>query len=185
MGTTLADKLIANEIATLVGTDAFPVLADPGGSPDPGMARLSAILAYIDVQRPRPIEATFYKNTTQSLSSGSEQDISFQVRDGDNLGMTPTTIFTIPAALNGRRMRLIAQADSNDGTNASKHMRVYLGGARIGEQITSGAYAQAGGQCISRWVTVATGNTFKATITPSGAQTLTGDATNFLTVEFK
>ena len=47
MATTLAAKLTANEITSLVATDAFPLLGDPGGTPNPGMARLSSLTAYL------------------------------------------------------------------------------------------------------------------------------------------
>lgn len=43
MAATLAEKLVAAEKLTLAGTDAFPVLATPGGTPSPGMSRFNTL----------------------------------------------------------------------------------------------------------------------------------------------
>jgi hypothetical protein len=43
MATTLAEKLASSEKLSIAGTDAFPLLATPSGTPSPGMTRFNTL----------------------------------------------------------------------------------------------------------------------------------------------
>lgn len=131
-------------------------------------------------------EVTLYQNATQSITPAvSDVTLRFDVVDGDTnaIPITPGTSMTVPSSLAGRRMRLAVQVDVSDGTAVNQIMRAYHNSTRVGENSVDSIYTQAGRQCVSRWFTVAEGDTIQATVLSEGVVTTNGNNTVWMTVE--
>lgn len=109
--------LAINEITALAATDAFPVLADPGGTPNPGMARMSAVTAFLATATIAPLApltasapmtlaqtwnnagVTFTGlkvNVTDTASAAASLLMSLQVGGASRLSVSKNGQITVP-----------------------------------------------------------------------------------------